>query len=542
MMNPASSCAKRDQSIRTAKRSARCHAKERQMKTILPVFLVLFCLSTGMNRLHAQWTPSSQTGQYAVLSLVVAPDGSKIFAGSNGAGVFFSTDNGTSWTAANTSLTGLNVRALSISGTNLIAGTDNGVFMTPLATIGVQGWAGWTQKNSGLTDDNIISLVSSTDGTKLFAGTSSGVFLSANIGTTWSAVNSGMTGAYVTSLAVSGTNLFAATLSGVYLSPNNGTGWAQVNSGLTNTNVYTIAVSGANIFVGTDDGVFQSTNNGSSWAAVNHGLASFDVNCLLVSGTSLLAGMFNGGVNISSDNGANWSAVTGNLTNTFVNALAVNGLNLYIGTSSVSILNNVVSGGGTLPVEIVSFTAAAKRNTVDLAWNTATEIDNYGFEVQRLLAATEKAQSSAGAVWEKVGFVEGHGTTNAPQSYKFVDNSASGKVSYRLKQIERDGKFVFSNQVEANVSAPLVYAMVQNYPNPFNPSTTISFTVPANGRVTLKVYNIVGQEVAMLFDGLAEAGKYNQVQFNASGLASGTYFSRLDYDGKIQVKKMQLLK
>jgi hypothetical protein len=144
--------------------------------------------------------------------------------------------------------------------------------------------------------------------------------------------------------------------------------------------------------------------------------------------------------------------------------------------------------------------------------------------------------------WTKIAFVEGHGTTNAPQSYSYSDRPGEGKYQYRLKQIDRDGRFEHSNSVDVTIAVPIVFALEQNYPNPFNPATNITFTVPANGHATLKVFNTIGQEVATLFNGEAQAGIYNRVQFNASGFTSGLYFSRLEYDGKVQMKRMTLLK
>jgi Secretion system C-terminal sorting domain len=105
----------------------------------------------------------------------------------------------------------------------------------------------------------------------------------------------------------------------------------------------------------------------------------------------------------------------------------------------------------------------------------------------------------------------------------------------------------FDNLITTSVSfnpneRPGIYSLSQNYPNPFNPSTAIQFTVPSSGRAVLKVFNVLGQEVAALFDGEAAAGVRHEVQFNASNLPSGIYFSRLDFDGKMQVRKMLLLK
>ena len=186
-----------------------------------------------------------------------------------------------------------------------------------------------------------------------------------------------------------------------------------------------------------------------------------------------------------------------------------------------------------LPVELTSFTPSAIGSTVELQWTTATEINNYGFDIER----------NVNNSWSKIGFLAGNGTSNAPHNYSYTDNVGSaGTYSYRLQQIDHDGAFTYSQEVEVTIQPPKVFSLAQNYPDPFNPSTTIQFTVPNDGRATLKVYNTLGQEVAILFDGVATASQYNQATFNASSLASGIYFSRLEFGGKMQVKKMLLLK
>jgi hypothetical protein len=202
-----------------------------------------------------------------------------------------------------------------------------------------------------------------------------------------------------------------------------------------------------------------------------------------------------------------------------------NDATIYFATKTLS--------AAPMPVELVSFTAAAERGQVCLRWKTASEVNNYGFEIEH----------RSNGVWQKIGFVEGHGTTNAPQSYSYADNAAKGQQAYRLKQVDRDGKYEYSKAVEVLATGVITQLeLSQNYPNPFNPTTNISFTVPSTGRATLKILNILGQEVVTLFDGEAQAGMFTEVQFNASGLASGMYFSRLEYNGKVQTTKMTLMK
>ncbi len=197
-----------------------------------------------------------------------------------------------------------------------------------------------------------------------------------------------------------------------------------------------------------------------------------------------------------------------------------------------------------LPVELSSFTSSVEKNGVTLNWKTATETNNYGFEVER---ATKNGTLSSGAEtrddkWTKIGFVEGSGTTNAPKSYSFTDKSASGKTSYRLKQIDRDGKFEYSQSVEVTASStPKEFGLEQNYPNPFNPTTAISYQLSANSFTTLIIYDAIGREVATLVNEVKEAGTYS-TQFDGAKLSSGVYFAKLTSSGKTQMKKLLLLK
>ncbi|MFA6469081.1 MAG: GLUG motif-containing protein [Bacteroidota bacterium] len=206
-----------------------------------------------------------------------------------------------------------------------------------------------------------------------------------------------------------------------------------------------------------------------------------------------------------------------------------------------------------LPVEMTIFRANVLGNEIILQWQTVSEVNNFGFEIERRTAESRSLQVNDSLAWGKIGFVEGNGTTNLPKQYSFTDtrlngivgqeNLSAGKYSYRLKQIDRDGKFSYSQEVEVTInSTPKEFALEQNYPNPFNPATTIGFTLQVSGLTTLKVYDAIGREVATLANEMLEAGVYHQRKFDASNLSSGIYFAKLQNDSKIQLLKMMLIK
>lgn len=196
-------------------------------------------------------------------------------------------------------------------------------------------------------------------------------------------------------------------------------------------------------------------------------------------------------------------------------------------------------GSDALPVELTSFAAVVSNNKVNLNWNTATELNNFGFEIER--SQTSKVK---GETWEKVGFVHGAGNSNSPKEYSFQDESATnGNYSYRLKQIDNDGKYEYSKIIEVEIeNLPTEFALSQNYPNPFNPTTSIDYSVPSNEYVSLIVYDMLGNEVKTLVNENQKPGYY-EVKFNASNLSNGVYFYKIQTSsGFIQTKKLILLK
>jgi len=211
-----------------------------------------------------------------------------------------------------------------------------------------------------------------------------------------------------------------------------------------------------------------------------------------------------------------------------------------------------------VPVELVSFAAEVDDKVVNLFWTTSTETNNAGFEIERTSPLPSPYQGEggeAGRGWETIGFVPGHGTTTEPQFYSFNDESLpSGKHQYRLKQIDYDGSFEYSKIVEVTIESPNEFSLSQNYPNPFNPSTKIKFTIPTppvssplvkgrtkEGFVSLKVYDVLGNEVATLVNEEKPSGEY-EVEFRAEGLPSGIYFYQLRAGDFTKTQKMVLLR
>ncbi len=221
----------------------------------------------------------------------------------------------------------------------------------------------------------------------------------------------------------------------------------------------------------------------------------------------------------------------------------------YVDDSEETDFLPFASTTGSVPVELTSFTAIVNGDVVTLNWQTATEVNNYGFQVERQKVEGENE-------WENIGFIEGAGNSNSPKAYSFTDNvTESGTYSYRLKQIDIDGSYEYSNVVEVNVGTPSKFELSQNYPNPFNPTTTIKYSIPSviarseatkqshdfASNVQLNVYNILGEEVAILVNKKQSPGNYS-VQFNASNLPSGVYFYTLRVGNFVAMKKMVLLK
>ncbi len=186
-----------------------------------------------------------------------------------------------------------------------------------------------------------------------------------------------------------------------------------------------------------------------------------------------------------------------------------------------------------VPVELTSFSANFVDNFVNLSWITATELNNHGFEIQRRVAESDFAT---------IGFVRGEGTTTNHKDYSYIDNYlVDGKYFYRLKQVDYNGSYEYSNVIEVDVRSLNEYALEQNYPNPFNPITTIGYVLRERTNAKLVLLNAIGEEVSVLVNEEQDKG-FHKVDFNATNLSSGVYFYRIQAGQFSDTKKLILMK
>ena len=507
--------------------------------------LLLFVLLFPFNQISAQWqqtsAPQDPSGVYAL-----SFHSNHLYAGIFSHGVYISTDQGMSWTAKNDGLSNFSTREFAFIGDNIFVATSGaGVFRSS------ESDTSWTSASNGLSDLEVYALT--VKGTKLFAGsggnTQAGVYMSNDSANSWIKVSNGLTlPASIRALASDdGQYLYTGvygtgTGSGVFYSIDDGGMWMEANNGITNRYVWKLQIKGADVFAGMDNGggVYLSTNQGTLWQPVNSGLTDSIIQSFTVYGENIFVGTYTGGVFLSTNNGTNWEAINTGLTNLDIKSLAVDDKYIYAGTAGSGVGENgiwrrALSEINIIPVELSSFTASVSKNSVTLNWSTATETNNSGFEIQRKLDKSK---------WERIAFVEGNGTTTESQNYSIIDDISpieTKTIKYRLKQLDYDGSYEFSKVVEITQLAPTRFELDQNYPNPFNPTTTVRFSLPADVRVRINIYNSLGELIAEVINKDYEAG-YHRVEFSGFIIPSGIYFYRLQADDFIETKKMILMK
>jgi hypothetical protein len=307
---------------------------------------------------------------------------------------------------------------------------------------------------------------------------------------------------------------------GVTKSTNGGATWSISSTGLpSGLGVYAVSVSGQILLASNDNGIYRSTNSGGNWTQVFSSVPQhFEFNP--VNPAYVAAVTFSPyKILLSSDAGLTWSDFTGNYAGDEVSDLAFNtdGTKLYVSSRMDGVFIHDFS---FVPVELVSFTAMMNAGDVILQWETVSELNNDGFEIER----------SVNSEWQRIGFVKGNGTTTEKNKYTFTDlNPGEGNYSYRLKQVNTDGTYEYSQVIEIEVNHPEQFALLQNYPNPFNPSTTISFILPSESNVKISVYNVTGEVVTTLINSTLQSGTH-EASFNTGeiNLSSGIYFYSIE--------------
>ncbi len=327
---------------------------------------------------------------------------------------------------------------------------------------------------------------------------------------------------------------------GIFKSTDYGLTWSQTF--VTSGEIPTVSVSFTNPGVAFatkwsgGGGLLKSTDYGETWTALSgfNGTNMWGVHIQPTDGNLVMTGCYScGSTWRSKDEGATWLQIS--IPSTDYQLVVVDSITQFAAQGNGFYKLN---SDFFIPVELTSFTAEANSNKIILHWTTASELNNSGFEVER----SEDNQS-----FEKIGFVPGLGTTTEAKNYTYeIVDFTSGTQYYRLKQIDFDGTYEYTNSVEVTGITPSEFSLSQNYPNPFNPSTSIKFSLPVASTVRMSLYNLLGQEVTQLINKEMEAGVHT-VNFNASGLPSGTYFYVLSangIDGKTynETKKMLLMK
>ena len=386
----------------------------------------------------------------------------------------------------------------------------------------------------------------------LFAGYDK-VWKTTDRGNSWTAASQQLSPTIkLRSLAIAPSNsnvLYTADQTNMWKTTNGGaTNWSSITLPSTSTSVTYITVKNddPNTLWITYGGynstskVYQSTDGGASWTNIATGLPNLPVMCIVYYKKATDRNVLFVGTDVGvyvKDGTNNWVSFSSGLPNVVVPELEVlytPGTNkLRAGTFGRGLWETDIDA--VIPVELSSFEASFDEyQNIKLNWTTSSEINNKGFEIQR--------EYSNSNTWKDIDFLGGNGTTTQKNSYTYIDPILPpGKYLYRLKQIDFNGSFEYSNIVEIEVIAPDKYELNQNFPNPFNPSTRISFQIPGQYFVSLKIYNMLGEEVATLVNEKKSAGKYN-VHFNASALPSGVYFYQLSAGNFTQTKKMILLK
>lgn len=484
-----------------------------------------------------QWKPFGKGLPQSDYVTSLAATDSTIIAGTLMGGIFRSSDKGNNWSQAvvDSQITFLEINALETAGNNILAATDQGIYLSG------NNAAGWKKSNTGIVSTQVTSLTA--NGSTVFCA-GNGIFRSTDNGTSWQEANKGLKSTgygypEVTRFLVKDSTIFAAALTqGILVSSDNGVNWAQSNSGLSmnpdsTIDVTSLAANGNMIFAGTyTEGVFLSTDNGKSWKAVSNGLpklmASYEpVYSLFASGSNVLAGtnfQQHSTVFISTDNGSSWKEITGLLKGRFIADFATVDTHLFAGGEGGLYSSADAGLSWTKTGAFQSDTAGVMSDVTAIGVLDSNIFVSVDMMQMSGMTSSMYRSSDLGNTWKDVhtGLPADAEITSFAATKDFVFAGTLGRGVWKLPVT-----VLAKGIAQTSALSPARFMLEQNYPNPFNPVTTIRYSVPVDSKIKLVIYNLLGEEIRTLIDEAVKAGEYNVI-FKAGGLPSGVYFYTLD--------------
>ncbi|HCY77106.1 MAG TPA: hypothetical protein DHV28_14380 [Ignavibacteriales bacterium] len=523
-------------------------------KFLLSFLLVLSFVVLTTSEILSQWVPQT-SGITTRLRYVHAVNDNIVWACGNSGVVLKTTDGGTTWSAMTpTNAAATNYAVEAFDGTTAwVTGTVGGSADVSIwkTTDGGTSWNSQYNNPTGFGD--ALKMFDSNNGVYYgdpdpYPSGNWEILTTTNGGTNWVRVPranfppaDSVNGEYgaACSMDIVGNNVWfsaysavAGTQPRIYKSTNKGLNWTVSSfpqvSGTSGSNYVAFSDANNGTVVCLDGTIAKSTDGGMTWTTSSLTGAAFRF-VTNVPGSNLYMAVGSTGTSYYSNDGLTYTPLTTGTTQTLYMVDATANYAWAVGNAGTIIQYS----GSPLPVELTSFTAVSQNQQVTLNWITASELNNNGFEIQRSVASND---------FVTVGFVKGAGTTTLRQEYSFTDkNLSNGLYSYRLKQIDFNGLYEFSNAVEVDVRSLDNYSLEQNYPNPFNPTTKIGYVLKEKTNAKVVVMNAIGEEIAVLVNQTQEQG-YHQLDFNASNLPSGVYFYSLQTDNFSETKKMLLMK
>ncbi len=516
------------------------------------------------NSPHALYrsTDTGQSWQFSDSGLVpkdvrsILRFGGKLFSSTWGGGVFVSSDSGRTWTATNNGIVGSIVQRMYAFGTRLCACSDFGVSIS--ADTGKTWTATGELPMSGYGNSAMASI-----GSALFSGGVDGVHASTDTGGVWTLRNDGMIGAGVPALVSQGGVLASGTFyDGVAKSTDGGTSWKYSNTGLPGHIIHVLQTSGNLLWEGGNLGVYRSTDNGANWSSANNGFGGYNPTYSFFSQPPLLYSGGSLGVFVSGDSGASWTKISAGLAVKPVYSIflvSANGSTLLAGAYDTLYRSSNGGGSWTPAKKVVSeqmirfgsdIYAATQSGVMistdeGITWNSANQNINPLACKAFAISGNNLFLGASAGIFRTTG--RGVGWTDVAAglppgevfsllvagSYLYAGVGFTGVWKRQLSEIVTD--------VGMTGPLPVRASLEQNYPNPFNPLTTIRYSLPTPSRVTMTVFNILGQQVAELVKGDIGPGSHD-VTFDGSALSSGLYFYRIQAGGFTQTKTLLLLR